>query len=86
MSPFGWSIAVWLGLWLGVFAVLEGLALLDVVPWNTFSWTFGQVAARYRLLALVLFSATAALLIHLNFGWPTRKGTRPEREETEGDR
>lgn len=86
MSPYAWSLAVWGGIWLGLFLTLEVLALLDVVPWNTFSWTFAQVAARNRVMALALFGGTAALLLHLNFGWPTRKGTRPEREDTEGKR
>ena len=86
MSPFHWSLAVWVGLWLGLFLILEVLAVFDLAPWNTFSWTFAQVCARNRVLALGLFGATAVLLVHLNFGWPTRKGTRPDVEDTEGKR
>lgn len=81
MTPYHWSLAIWVGVWLGLFTILEGLALFNFVPWNTFSWTFWQTAGRSRILALILLAITADLLIHLNFGWPTRG--RPPVEEDE---
>ncbi len=86
MSPYAWSLLAWIGGWMVLFAVLETLAVLDVVPWNTFSWTFAQLAARNRLAAILLLGITGALFFHLNFGWPSRKGTRVDVQETEGDR
>lgn len=86
MSPFTWSLTIWIAWGVVAFLALEIPALFDLVPWNTFSWTFAQIVARNRFLALIAVAFVVDLAIHLTTGWPTRPGTRPEREDTEGKR
>ena len=86
MSPFVWSLVVWVAWGVVAFLALEIPALLDLVPWNTFSWTFAQLVARNKFVALIAVAFVVDLAIHLTTGWPDRKGTRPEVEDTEGER
>ncbi len=62
-----WSTIVWLS-WLGLFGVLELLAVFHKVPWHTMShWTWELEAAWWPLPWLVIV-ALALLMVHLATG------------------
>ena len=83
MTPWHWSLAVWLG-WAALFLVLELAAWRDLVPWNTLSWTVWQIFARSGWLAVVGIGLMFSLLLHFALGFPNRN--RPKIEDTEGKR
>lgn len=82
MSPFAWSLIVW-GIWLVLvvssFLSLEILALEDVGPWNTLTWTLRQMFVRSQLFGLVFVGLVAAFITHLFW-------KRAKRDEREGRR
>jgi len=85
MTAFQVSLAVWLS-WAFLFLVLETLALLDVVPWNSLSWTAWQIQARWPLTAIGFAGGLFVLLLHIVLpgSWP-RRGTRyVGKDDTEG--
>jgi hypothetical protein len=59
------SLIVW-GCWLTLFCILEGLAALGVVPWDTFSRTVWNLQTRYGApVTLGVLFVLSVLLAHL---------------------
>lgn len=77
------SLAVW-GAWAAAFLVLELLAVADVVPWNTLSWTAWQIEAWQAWTGLLFAGGLFVLLLHIVFRWPGHAHKLPREEE--GDR
>ena len=85
MSPYRKSLIVWM-IWVSMFLVLEMLAVFDVVPWNTLSWTAWQSQARWPILGLVFAGGLFVLILHIvipGSSWPRRAH---KRQYTEGDK
>ena len=82
MSAYHSSLLAW-GPWLilvvASFLVLEVLALKDVGPWNTLTWTIRQTMARSQLFGLIFFGLLAVFGVHI--AWK-----RGKKDEQEGDR
>ncbi len=64
-----WTYIVWGG-WLGLFLILELLAVFHVVPWvplSDMAWQLEKVSVAFKWLFLV---GLALLLVHIVAGWP----------------
>lgn len=79
MSAFQISLIVW-GTWLSVtvvsFLALELPAVGDATPWNTLTWTFRQMFARYQGFGLIFVGLVAAFVAHLF--WKRARKDEPE--------
>lgn len=85
MSAFRVSLVIW-SAWAALFVVLEFLAVFDVVPWNTLSWTAWQLQALSGLFSIAFAAGLFVLLLHIVLPgrWPRRGTGYPKRDEPEG--
>ena len=86
MTAFQISLCVW-GIWALLFVTLETLALCDLVPWNTLSWTVWQLQARSGFFSITIAGGLFVLLLHfiLPGRWPGRGTEYPKKDEPEGE-
>lgn len=76
MTSYHWSLLIW-GVWFGAFLVLELLAVFDVTPWNTLSWTSWQLQSRSSIFSVAFLAGLAVLLFHVVLRWPNRDKWQP---------
>lgn len=66
MTQFWTNVVVWFGGWLGLFCVLEALAVWwPGCPWDTFSRTAWDLQARWDFLTIPVVAILAILASHL---------------------
>jgi hypothetical protein len=66
MTSFHASLLVW-GSFIVLGVTLELLAWRDAVPWNTLTWTIGQLFARSAWSMLIFVGLLAAFAAHILF-------------------